>query len=540
MSIFRTSGLSAWLFAVGFALLIGPVAIAQQVVQTGYQVDDATINQVDLIVGTSRNIRFDYKISNVFVGSPDVLTAAAPSPNEIRLTGVKPGVSSLTVENTDGNQQIITVNVTADVRRLQAALATFFPDCSIKILALNEGVILGGNVAQTDQVEKIMAVAEDYFPNVVNQLQVDGPQLVATKVRVYEVSRTKARNLGIDWGLNLSSFNLDVIPQGVSSTSGPGDGLNRTMDVFLGAGNEFFAIIEALEEHKVAKLLDEPTLVTQHGRPAKFLSGGELPVLAAAPLGGTYVDWKPFGTRLQVVPLVHGYGQLTLEVMAEVSKPAPELSTPGGNVGIRTRSVNTSVRMRAGHTLVLAGNFREENADEKSGIPKLMQSPLWGPLFRKVKSDSKETELVFVITPRFISDVDPTVASKVGVGQLTESPSNHELYINGYVEVPKCQDDCPTNDRFDDPSTRYAPQIQPAIQEAIQQPSPTLPGGGSNIQLGPIQPQVLPTPAVEEQTPDQTDESVNRPAVTPAKPPIISYNFQEGAVRSLQASNDSK
>ena len=200
MSIFRTSGLSTWLFAIGFALLICPVAIAQQVVQTGYQVDDATINQVDLIVGTSRNIRFDYKISNVFVGSPDVLTAAAPSPNEIRLTGVKPGVSSLTVENTDGNQQIITVNVTADVRRLQAALATFFPDCSIKILALQEGVILGGHVAQTDQVEKIIAVAEDYFPNVVNQLQVDGPQLVAIKVRVYEVSRTKLRNLGVDWG----------------------------------------------------------------------------------------------------------------------------------------------------------------------------------------------------------------------------------------------------------------------------------------------------------------------------------------------------
>ncbi|MDG2184728.1 MAG: hypothetical protein P8K79_03555, partial [Mariniblastus sp.] len=202
---------------------------------------------------------------------------------------------------------------------------------------------------------------------------------------------------------------------------------------------------------------------------------------------------------------------------------------------------------RAGHTLALAGNYREEQASSKRGIPKLMQSPLWGPLFRKVESDRNETELVFVLTPRFISDVDPTVASKVGVGQLTEPPSDHELYINGYLEVPKCQDDCPTNDRFDDPSTRYAPQIQPAIQQAIQQPSPTLQGGGRNIQLGPAiepQPQVLPTPAVEppveEQTPGQTDESVNRPAVTPAKPPIVSYNFQEGAVRSLQASNDPK
>ena len=549
MSIFRTSGLSTWLFAIGFALLICPVAIAQQVVQTGYQVDDATINQVDLIVGTSRNIRFDYKISNVFVGSPDVLTAAAPSPNEIRLTGVKPGVSSLTVENTDGNQQIITVNVTADVRRLQAALATFFPDCSIKILALQEGVILGGHVAQTDQVEKIIAVAEDYFPNVVNQLQVDGPQLVAIKVRVYEVSRTKLRNLGVDWANLGGSVKVTSSVAGLLGAFDQSDTLSgsQNMAVVIGSTNPFVALLQALEQHNVAKLLDEPTLVTQHGRPASFLSGGQVPFQQAAGLGATSVEFKPFGTQLDVVPLVHGYGQLTLEVSAEVSKLAPELSDDLGNPGFRTRSVNTAVRMRAGHTLALAGNYREEQSTVKRGIPKLMQSPIWGPFFRKVEDNANETELVFVITPRFISDVDPTVASKVGVGQLTESPSNHELYINGYVEVPKCKDDCPTNDRFDDPSTRYAPQIQPAIQEAIQQPSPYLPSGGSNIQLGPAiepQPQVLPTPAfelpVEEQTPGQTDESVNRPVVAPAKPPIISYNFQEGAVRSLQASNDPK
>ena len=543
MDTFRTSGLFSGMVALGVALLVNPHLMAQQtprpVIQAGFQVTQAVTNQVDMIVGTSRTVSFEFKISNVFVENPEILKADAATPNQLRLTGVKPGVSTLTVESEDGQQQLIVVNVTADIRRLDAALKTFFPDCAIKILALQEGVILGGHVAQTDQVEKIVAVAEDYFPTVISQLTVDGPQLVATKVRVYEVSRTKLRSLGMDWNLAGSDFDLNVVPQGGNALD------NRTIDVLVGAANfEFFAFIEALEENNVAKLLDEPTLVAQHGQPAKFLSGGEIPYQQSAGLGATSTVFKPFGTELNVVSLVHGYGELTLNVQAKVSKPAPDLTDQLGNIGLRSRSVNTAVRMRAGHTLVLAGNYREDSDAKKSGIPKLMQSPLWGPLFRKVKSESNETELVFVITPRFISDVDPAIASKVGVGQLTDSPSDHELYINGYLEVPKCQSDCPTNDRFDDPSTQYAPQIQPALQEVIRQPSPYLPSSGSVAPLEPvIQPQSdqgEPATSDEVPVPQTVPESPGESARKPAKPPIISYSLHEGALRSEQVSNQSR
>jgi type II secretory pathway component HofQ len=166
--------------------------------------------------------------------------------------------------------------------------------------------------------------------------------------------------------------------------------------------------------------------------------------------------------------------------------------------------------MKAGHTLALAGDYREEVEDESRGLPHLMHSPLWGPLFRTVKEKVNETELVFMITPRFISEVDPTAVPNLGVGQLTESPSNHELYINGYLEVPRCQDECPTNDRFDDPATQYAPQIQRSIQQNTRQPaSLSLPGrdlnnppsvrgsnGNRSVPYRPRSYQMVPTPAV--------------------------------------------
>ena len=120
---------------------------------------------------------------------------------------------------------------------------------------------------------------------------------------------------------------------------------------------------------------------------------------------------------------------------------------------------------------------------------------------------------------------------------MTTSPSNHELYINGHVEVPKCQDDCPTNDRFDDPATRYAPQIQPALEEAIQQPSASLPGNGyvpegdlpePQIQLMPIPAEPSPplVPDSEEQPDVSTDESARRAPLPAAGRPSIEYNFR--------------
>ena len=100
-----------------------------------------------------------------------------------------------------------------------------------------------------------------------------------------------------------------------------------------------------------------------------------------------------------MVPIVHGNGELTLEVRAEVSEVAPDLAN-NGIPGFRVRRVNTGVKMRAGHTLALAGDYREISSTENRGIPKLKHSPFLGPLFRSVSDEVNETELVFLITPR--------------------------------------------------------------------------------------------------------------------------------------------
>ncbi len=435
---------------------------------------DAQLDRIEVITGSSRRLKFDYKIPEILIENPEVIKATPIGPQEILVSGLRPGLSTMTVSDPSKNLQTITVHVTADTRKLKAALEKFFPDSNVGVDALQTGVVLSGNVARADHINNIMAIARDYFPTtVINQMQVDGSQLVAIKVKVYEVSRSKLRKLGIDWAIQGDDYTIassisGLLQQvGIGTRTVAGSGQTLTFGV-IGTQSDFTAFIEALEQNNLARLLDQPTLTAQHGRPAEFLSGGEIPIAVASGLGTNSIEFRAFGTKLDVVPLIHGQGEVTLEIRAEVSEVAPELAGDTGVPGFRVRRVNTGVRMKAGHTLALAGDYKESASAVQRGIPKLMDSSIWGPLFRQNQDNTTETELVFLITPQFINEVDPTMVPKYGPGQLTELPSRHELYCNGYQEVPRCNDDCPTQDRFDNPAAANYPAYQQSLMNMNQ------------------------------------------------------------------------
>ncbi len=426
-----------------------------------------SVDSIEIIAGTSRRLKFEYKVPELMVENPEIVKASPVSPNEILISGIEPGVSSITVSDPDRQLQTIQIYVTVDTRKLEKALGSHFPDSKLTVHALQTGVILKGYVAKQSQLENVLKVAQDYFPTtVINQIQIDGSQLVAIKVKVYEVSRSKLRQLGVDWAYLSPDFNIvssvaDLIQTSAGSVGAAGQNFSFGI---LNDDSSFNAFINALERNNVAKLMDQPTLVTQHGRPAEFLSGGEIPISVASGLGTNSIEFRPFGTKLDIVPLIHGQGEMTLEVRAEVSEVANDLSGTTGVPGFRVRRVNTGVRMRAGHTLALAGDYREEVEAETSGFPALMDSKLLGPIFRATQETKTETELVFLITPKFIDEVGNDKIPRLGLGQMTTSPSDHELYFNGYQEVPRCVEGCPINDRFDDPSGQVQQNLLPQVR----------------------------------------------------------------------------
>ena len=86
-----------------------------------------------------------------------------------------------------------------DARELEVALQTQFPHSSIRVYRYSESLVLTGFVDRPDHVSPIMRLAEDYAPKVINNITVGGVQQILLKVKVMEVSRTKLRELGVDW-----------------------------------------------------------------------------------------------------------------------------------------------------------------------------------------------------------------------------------------------------------------------------------------------------------------------------------------------------
>lgn len=412
------------------------------------------LRDVEIVAGASQPLKFGFPIPKLMVQVPEVLDASAVSANEILITGLKPGISKLTVVDGNENHHTITVAVKIDVRILQRSIDKIFPTSQVRVDALQSKVILSGYVADSEHVTNMIELANDYFPvGVINNVRVAKSPNVAIQVKIYEVSRSKLRRLGVDWSYfgpdfqAVSSF-ADLI-QGLGAGGATAATGQNVSTAVLGGERRLDVFIEALEQHNVAKLLDEPTLVVKDGRPAEFLSGGEIPFEVAAGLGNNTVQFRPFGTKLDIVPIVLGRNRLTLEVRAEVSEVDNTLGAETGVPGFRVRRVNTAVDMPVGHTLALAGDYREEIETEKRGLPKLMDHPFWGAAFRKTEEVRSETELVFLITPRFIDAVEASRVQRAPFGKASKSPSDKELYLDGHIEVPTCPgDNCPTADGF--------------------------------------------------------------------------------------------
>lgn len=388
---------------------------------------------IELIAGTSRVIKFDFDVPSVIVGSPDVVDAQPVASNQIMISGRRIGASGISVSDPDNNQHTINVLVSGDARQLQMTLDKLFPRSSIRAMALSTNVILTGHAQTAAEIKTAVEVANDYFPvGVVNNISLGGPNKIALECKVIEVSRTKLRDMGFDWAVLTSSF---TVQNSVGGLLDAGTGAGNFFVQVVDGANTFSLFLNLLRQNNLAKILTEPTLVTTPGRPASLLNGGLVPIPINTGLGVQSVEFREFGTKLDVLPILEGDGRIRIEVRAEVTDVAIDLSV-NGTPGFRSRHVDTGVSLREGQTLALAGLIQNRTDSTSRGIPGLKDMPWVGSLFRRVEDTFNEVELIILVTPRFVSGVDPSMVPE-GPGTNTVPPCDTDFYLRGYQEVPR-------------------------------------------------------------------------------------------------------
>ena len=402
--------------------------------------------KLEMIVNGSRMLTLDQKIPRAQVNNRDILDLTPLSPTEVQVFAKKPGVTQINLWNEEGQVHTIDVVVFGDARELTMLLQSQFPHSNIRVTPLANSVVLSGYIERGDQVPQIIRIAEDYYPKVVNNLEVGGVQQVALHCKVMEVSRTRLRAIGMDWAASDGSdFIVSSVSGLINAVADNGQTVTSAGDTLafgLVDGNEtFFGFLELVRKYQLGEVLSEPTLVAISGRPAYFLAGGEFPILVPGALGNVTIRFKEFGTRVDMVPLVLGNGNIRLEVRPQVSEldDTRSVTVTGIEIpAIRTREVETAVEMRAGQTLALAGLVQKRSISESTGIPYLADLPYFGVPFRRNRETIEEIELLVLVTPELIEPLEAHEVPPCHPGSSSDSPNDWDFYLRGHLEVPSC------------------------------------------------------------------------------------------------------
>ena len=427
--------------AISCALVCAaPAALRAQPAATGvkFQVKGPA-ERLEMTVNASRVVEFPFDVPRMLVNNPDLVRVVPISPKSIQLSAVRAGVTQLNVWDTDGNVSTVDVIILGDVAQLDLTLKTLFPSASLRLYSLNSSLYISGFVPKAEMVQSIIRVSQDYFPNIINDMTVGGVHKILLHVKVMEVSRTKLRAVGFDWDfIGSSGFITQNVSQLVPGVPPLAADAFSTVKFGISNGDTFNGFLQMIRQYDLAKLLSEPTLTTLDGRPASFNVGGQIPVPIQQALGVTTIQWREFGTRIDFVPIVLGNGTLRLEVRPEISQVDPGLrDNVTGTPGFRSRRADTAVELKAGQTLAIAGLVENRVEATNRGLPWLADLPWFGAPFRRVQERTNEIETLIFVTPEFADAMDPNEVPPCGPGQLTTSPTDVELYLRGYLEVPK-------------------------------------------------------------------------------------------------------
>ena len=435
------------LVAVAGLALAAPLAVAQDGVPTP-QPAASSADSIAVATGQSRIIRTPWPATRVSVTDPAVADIEILTPDQVMVMGKKPGVTDVMIWNEKEQVWSSQVRVGTDVARMQADLEQLFPGSRLRVDEIRNVMVVSGQLRRLEETQSLRDFLQQSGIPYLDKTSVAGVQQVQIRVRVAEVSRSAIRTLGINTYYSGSDFfggvqpgpanggalnpNFSIGPDQFSSSVSP------SITIFGGIPDwdlNFF--IQALAENQYLRLLAEPSLNCLSGEKANFLAGGEYPIPVVQGGGGEgtsiSVEYREFGVRLQFEPIVLGDNTIRMMVAPEVSELSDlgAVTIEGFRVpALAVRRANTTVELKSGQTFALAGLLSHRSDGRNSRIPGMGDLPIIGPLFRSVRYNSGETELVVLATAYLVEPIDE-VGPLAVPGDLHVPPNDWELYAQG-------------------------------------------------------------------------------------------------------------
>jgi pilus assembly protein CpaC len=392
------------------------------------------------MVGRSLVINSPARIKRVSVADPLIIDTIVVNPNQILVNGKTPGGVSLIIWDETDQSQMFEVFVDLDILGLSQKLREVFPQEAVRVEASKDVVMLSGKASSKAVADRIVQIVSGTTPKVVSLIEVPTRPTkgeVLLEVKFAEVNRSALTDLGFNFfslpgsttktlavtgTQQFGPIQMQSLQTGNSTgTGGAGSNLGTPSQINLSLSdlmNIFIfrpdinmgMTIKALQQRNLLQILAEPNLLTETGKEASFLAGGEFPFPivqggAAGSAPTITIQFKQFGVQLHFLPELTEDGKIHLRVKPEVSALdfTNAVTISGFFIpAISTRRVDAEMELSDGQSFAIAGLVDDRLTEVASKVPGLGDIPLLGHLFRSKNFQKSKTELLIVVTPRIV------------------------------------------------------------------------------------------------------------------------------------------
>lgn len=239
--------------------------------------------------------------------------------------------------------------------------------------------------------------------------------MIRIRVKMVEFRKSALSKLGIDWSSEIDGPTFATVGDfatnslfrsPVSAVDGSTLPLNvKPFTSYFGIATALTSKINLLASDGDAVVLSEPVLSCVNGGTAKFISGGEYPIPVTGTNGGTSVEFKQYGIKMDISPKANKEKQIYTTIKAEVSE-IDKSTTVLGVPGILKNETETIVNVHSGQTIVISGLLKAKQGRGTSKVPGLGDLPLVGGLFSSDDLQHEMSEMVVFLTPEVVEIKD--------------------------------------------------------------------------------------------------------------------------------------
>ncbi|AKH22271.1 type IV pilus secretin PilQ [Sedimenticola thiotaurini] len=296
-----------------------------------------------------------------------------------------------------------------------------------------------GNVTYDERTNTLLvrdtAAKLDDIRRLINRLDIAVRQ-VLIESRVVIANDDFARDIGVRFGLSTqlkqdgNFLAINGTEEGyIGNTAGlhegslespAGDGMEgllvnlpQTLSTDRGGALNFIAgkigsyllqlELSAMQQEGKGEIVSSPRVVTSDQSTAVIKQGVEIPYQEASSSGATSVSFKEAVLKLEVTPHITPDDRVIMDL--SINKDNADFTRSIlGVPPLDTRSIETSVLVENGETVVLGGVFEREETVGSERIPFFGDLPYVGFMFKQELRTDNNKELLIFVTPKILKD----------------------------------------------------------------------------------------------------------------------------------------